>query len=93
MEGYCSTGQSPQWAVVPVEEEEEGISDRMSQFFGKEGDGTRMKNCCNETAKVKYDSLFYEVRYYWLLIIITTIIIFIIDINYIATSNFDLKYV
>jgi hypothetical protein len=23
MEGYCSTGQSPQWAVVPLEEEEE----------------------------------------------------------------------
>jgi hypothetical protein len=23
MEGPCSTGQSPQWAVVPVEEEEE----------------------------------------------------------------------
>jgi hypothetical protein len=23
MEGYCSTGQSPQWAVVPVEVEEE----------------------------------------------------------------------
>jgi hypothetical protein len=23
MEGYFSTGQSPQWAVVPVEEEEE----------------------------------------------------------------------
>jgi hypothetical protein len=23
MGGYCSTGQSPQWAVVPVEEEEE----------------------------------------------------------------------
>jgi hypothetical protein len=23
MEGFCSTGQSPQWAVVPVEEEEE----------------------------------------------------------------------
>jgi hypothetical protein len=23
MEGYCSTGQSPQWAVVSVEEEEE----------------------------------------------------------------------
>ena len=21
MEGHCSTGQSPQWAVVPVEEE------------------------------------------------------------------------
>jgi hypothetical protein len=24
MEGYCSTGQSPKWAVVPVEEEEGG---------------------------------------------------------------------
>jgi hypothetical protein len=23
MEGYCSTGQSPQWAVVPMEGEEE----------------------------------------------------------------------
>jgi hypothetical protein len=23
MEGSCSTGQSPQWALVPVEEEEE----------------------------------------------------------------------
>jgi hypothetical protein len=23
MEGSCSTGQSPQWAIVPVEEEEE----------------------------------------------------------------------
>jgi hypothetical protein len=25
MEGSCSTGQSPQWAVVPVEEEEEEL--------------------------------------------------------------------
>ena len=24
MEGHCSTGQSPQWAIVPMEEEEEG---------------------------------------------------------------------
>jgi len=23
MEGHCSTGQCPQWAVVPMEEEEE----------------------------------------------------------------------
>ena len=23
MEGHCSIGQSPQWAVVPMEEEEE----------------------------------------------------------------------
>ena len=26
MEGHCSTGQSPQWAVVPMEEEEEVLS-------------------------------------------------------------------
>jgi len=23
MEGHCSTGQSPQWAVVPLEEDKE----------------------------------------------------------------------
>ena len=23
MEGHCSTGQSPQWVVMPMEEEEE----------------------------------------------------------------------
>jgi len=23
MEGHCSTGQSPQWAVVPMEDDEE----------------------------------------------------------------------
>jgi hypothetical protein len=30
MEGSCSTGQSPQWAVVPVEEEEVGKVGLMS---------------------------------------------------------------
>ena len=25
MEGHCLTGQSPQWAVVPMEEEEDMI--------------------------------------------------------------------
>jgi hypothetical protein len=25
MERYCSTGQSPQWAVAPTEEEEEEL--------------------------------------------------------------------
>jgi hypothetical protein len=25
MEGSCSTGQSPQWAVVPMEEEEDAV--------------------------------------------------------------------
>ena len=27
MEGHCSTGQNPQWAVVPMEEEEENDAD------------------------------------------------------------------
>jgi hypothetical protein len=35
MERSCSTGQSPQWAVVPVEEEEEELT---ASLFGK---GTR----------------------------------------------------
>jgi hypothetical protein len=26
VEGYCWTGQSPQWAVVPMEEEESEFS-------------------------------------------------------------------
>jgi len=25
MEGHCSTGQSPRWAIVPMEEEEEEV--------------------------------------------------------------------
>jgi hypothetical protein len=31
MEGSCSTGQSPQWAVVPVEEEEEEEEEFISE--------------------------------------------------------------
>jgi hypothetical protein len=31
MEGTCSTGQSPQWAVVPVEEDDSLIS---QNYFG-----------------------------------------------------------
>jgi hypothetical protein len=33
MEGYCSTGQSPPWAVVPVEEEEEEYFDVSEAVF------------------------------------------------------------
>jgi len=36
MEGHCSTGQSPQWAVVPMEEEEGGGGG--SSFVGKKFD-------------------------------------------------------
>jgi len=30
MEGYCSTGQSPQWAVLPMEEEAEEVYESSS---------------------------------------------------------------
>ena len=32
MEGHCSTGQSPQWAVVPMEEKEE--VENLAVFLG-----------------------------------------------------------
>ena len=31
MEGHCSTGQSPRWAVVPMEEEEEEEEQQQQQ--------------------------------------------------------------
>jgi len=31
MEGYCSTGQSPQWVVVPMEKEEGEDSEKMER--------------------------------------------------------------
>ena len=34
MEGHCSTGQSPQWAVVPGEEDEEEEEEETIQFRG-----------------------------------------------------------
>ena len=33
MEGHCSTGQSPQWAVVPVEEESFCVLGRMEEIM------------------------------------------------------------
>ena len=35
MEGHCSTGQSPQWAVVPLEEEEEEEDNGIKEFSWK----------------------------------------------------------
>ena len=36
MEGHCSTGQSPQWAVVPMEEEEEEEEEEEKEAEGEE---------------------------------------------------------
>ena len=33
MKGHCSTGQSPQWAVVPMEEEEEEEEEEEVSFI------------------------------------------------------------
>jgi hypothetical protein len=46
MEGSCSTGQSPQWAVVPVEEEE-----KEEEEDEKEEDGKRFSQFCEEPPK------------------------------------------
>jgi len=32
MERYCSTGQSPQWAVAPMKEEEEEEGKKVVKF-------------------------------------------------------------
>ena len=37
MEGHCSTGQSPQWAVVSMEEEEEEEEEEEGEDPGKDG--------------------------------------------------------
>ena len=42
MEGYCSTGQSPQWAVVPMEGEEEKEEEEEGEDPGN--DGKRKQN-------------------------------------------------
>jgi hypothetical protein len=36
MEGSCSTGQRPQWAVVSVEEEEEEEEEEYLSFGGRQ---------------------------------------------------------
>ena len=39
MEGHCSTGQSPQWAVLPTEEGEEGEEEGKEEEGEGEGGG------------------------------------------------------
>jgi len=48
MEGHCSTGQNPQWAVVPMEEE--GIVQQVNTYRQ------------NKTGNVKYNVPLRRVR-------------------------------
>ena len=38
MEGHCSTGQSPQWAVVPMDDEEEEDEEEEGEKGGGGGE-------------------------------------------------------
>ena len=51
MEGHCSTGQSPQWAVVPMEEEGEGEEEEEEEEGGGGGGEEEEKK-----KKKKYDT-------------------------------------
>ena len=43
MEGHHSTGQSPQWGVVPMGEEEEEEEEEEGEDPGKDGKGSRKR--------------------------------------------------
>ena len=45
MEGHCSTGQSPQWAVVPMEEEKEEEDDDDGRFYESVRECTAKESC------------------------------------------------
>jgi len=45
-EGYCSTGQSPQWAVVPMEEEEECLVSINARIYTKSHSSSIFKTIC-----------------------------------------------
>jgi hypothetical protein len=56
MEGSCSTGQSPQWAVVPVEEEEEEEEEDDEEEEEEEEEEevcTSIQNCVLKFGKYK----------------------------------------
>jgi ribosomal protein L12E/L44/L45/RPP1/RPP2 len=54
MEGSCSTGRSPQWAVVPVEEEEEEE--------GEEEEEEEEEEEAEEGEEINFKLLFDEYR-------------------------------
>ena len=46
IEGHCSTGQSPQWAVVPMEEEEEEEEERRNNNNNNNNNWWPNVMCC-----------------------------------------------
>jgi len=49
MEGHCSTGQSPQWAVLPMEEEEGGGGEEEEEEEEEEVDDLASATDCQVT--------------------------------------------
>ena len=63
MKGYFSTGQSPQWAVVPMEEEEGRAKDlsapRYYEFDKLAGDAIRHRTKCHLAIHCMINKLVY----------------------------------
>jgi len=53
MEGHCSTGQSPQWAVVPIEEEEEQEQEGEGEDQEKMERGSRKRSSSVQSEKME----------------------------------------
>ena len=51
MEGHCSTGQSPQWAVVSMEEEEEDPNAKLSTSFLVQANLSENRNTVHDHLK------------------------------------------
>jgi hypothetical protein len=56
MERYCSTGQSPQWALAPTEEEKEEEKDKEEE---KEDSGMKpMTGSCEHRDAITFSIIF-----------------------------------
>ena len=58
MEGHCSTGQSPQWAVVPMGEEEEEEEEKEEKKKEKKKNKRRRRKKKKEEKKKKKNIVF-----------------------------------
>jgi hypothetical protein len=63
MEGYCSTGQSPQWAVVPVEEEEESFYHSFNPTFSELLTVSLHKHFFFQCDRLNLASISYKAKY------------------------------